>query len=360
MDEYFSPDYVTARRRFREAAAQAGGKMDALGLEARGPNGEDLTIDIAWFGSQTPHRVLVHSSGLHGVEGFAGSAIQLQWLRDGIPTPHTDHAILLVHVLNPWGMAWLRRFNEHNVDLNRNFLGPGEPFNGAPDGYVALNDFLNPATPPSHDFFYARALPLLLRHGMPAMRQAVAGGQYDYPQGLFFGGARVEPGPARFQSYLADRLSGAARITAIDVHTGLGAFGQDCLLVDATEQRSAACHAMQAAFGDPVQRSNSEESVAYKVRGAQESMYFRLFPGAEVYFATQEFGTYRAIAVLAALRAENRWHHYGGGSVRHPTKVRLREVFGPDRFDWREAVLRRGRQVIRQALLLAFPLQTSS
>lgn len=27
----------------------------------------------------------------------------------------------MVHVLNPYGMAWLRRVNENNVDLNRNF-----------------------------------------------------------------------------------------------------------------------------------------------------------------------------------------------------------------------------------------------
>jgi hypothetical protein len=27
-----------------------------------------------------------------------------------------DAAIVLVHILNPYGMAWLRRFNENNVD----------------------------------------------------------------------------------------------------------------------------------------------------------------------------------------------------------------------------------------------------
>ena len=33
-----------------------------------------------------------------------------------------DVAIVLVHALNPFGFAWRRRWNENNVDLNRNFL----------------------------------------------------------------------------------------------------------------------------------------------------------------------------------------------------------------------------------------------
>ena len=57
----------------------------------------------------------MHSSGLHGIEGIAGSAIQLFWLQQSIPLLPKDRAIILVHVLNPYGMAWLRRFNEDNV-----------------------------------------------------------------------------------------------------------------------------------------------------------------------------------------------------------------------------------------------------
>lgn len=39
----------------------------------------DSTCSLA--GSRTPKRVIFHSSGVHGVEGYAGSAIQLQFLR---------------------------------------------------------------------------------------------------------------------------------------------------------------------------------------------------------------------------------------------------------------------------------------
>jgi|SRR4051812_46049557 hypothetical protein len=118
-EQHFSKDYTTARQRFREAVATSEARLDSLTLAVKGPNGEDLTIDIGWFGSPKPRRVFVHSSGLHGVEAFAGSAIQLQWLKEGMPSVPDDAAIVLVHALNPYGMAWFRRFNENNVDLNR-------------------------------------------------------------------------------------------------------------------------------------------------------------------------------------------------------------------------------------------------
>src|SRR6266567_3145741 len=120
-EKFFCTDYFGARNRFRELVRTVGGRLETISIDAKGPKGEDLSIDIAWFGVATPRRVLLHSSGLHGVEGFAGSAIQLQLLND-LPAIPEDAALIVVHVLNPYGMAWLRRFNENNVDLNRNFL----------------------------------------------------------------------------------------------------------------------------------------------------------------------------------------------------------------------------------------------
>ena len=91
-------------------------------------------------------------------------------------------------------------------------------------------------------------------------------------------------------------------------------------------------------------------------RGAQDALYFRMFPAAQIYFAVQEFGTRHPLSVLVALRAENRCHHYGaaGAPEIHRTKRRLLEVFCPSDKRWREQVLKRGREVIGQALALAF------
>jgi hypothetical protein len=349
----FSPDYVTARRSFRAAVKARGGRLDSLALTARGPAGGDLAIDIGWFGAANPRRVLVHSSGLHGVEAFAGSAIQLQWLEGGIPGFSEDAAIVLAHVLNPYGLAWLRRFNENNVDLNRNFLGLEELYAGAPEAYRKLDAFLNPATPPFRDLFFPRAAGLVLRYGMRTLQQAVAGGQYEFPKGLFYGGARLEQGPAKFQEYIAERLAGAERIVAIDIHTGLGRFGDDRLLVDASPKSTCVNQTMRAAFGEKVELLDTR-GIAHQARGAQHNMYYCLFPKAQVHFATQEFGTYKPVRILQALRAENRWHHYGGGTMDHPAKTALREAFNPDDTSWRNLILQRGQEVIHRGLTMAF------
>ena len=342
-DKFFSPDYFTARDRFRAMTTTAGGRLETISLDAKGPNGEGLGMDIAWFGATNPRRALLHSSGLHGVEGFAGSAIQLQLLND-LPELPEDAALIVVHVLNPWGMAWLRRFNENNVDLNRNFV-PDQAYAGAPPTYAGLDSFLNPQSPPASDLFTLKAGWLILRQGMPALKQAVVGGQYEYPKGLFFGGKRLEQGPEKYKTFLTHGLASAERIIAIDVHTGLGKYGEDTLLVEEEEY-----DALRSMFGERVAPSNPEKSVAYRIRGALDTMLPRAMPKAKILAVTQEFGTYSPTKVLHALREENRWHHYGAGTLDHPAKQTLKETFYPKDDTWRESVLNRGKKLLAQGL----------
>jgi len=350
---YFAPDFQTAQQRFRAAVAARGGALDSLPLAAAGPDGAPLSIDIAWFGAQFPRRVLVHSSGLHGVEGYAGSAIQLQWLEEGLPALADDAAIVIAHMLNPYGAAWLRRVNENNVDLNRNFRAAG-PKHGEPArDYAALDALLNPRSPPRRDFFYGRAAALVLRHGMAKLRAVVVAGQTVNPRGLFYAGRSLEPGPAAYQAHLASRLARAEQITAIDVHTGLGRHGEDTLIVNPATAHAQANATMRGIYGARVAPADGHDST-YHADGSQQEMYGHVFSHANVHFATQEFGTLPPLRVLAALREENRWHHYGGGTLDHPAKRRLLAVFCPPSERWREQVLRRGREVAAQACGLAF------
>ena len=332
----FLSSYFPARSAFRELVEVAGGRLDVLPLDSTGPNGEKLGIDIASFGSRTPGRVVLHSSGLHGVEGFAGSAIQIQTLRD-LPTISRDSALVLAHVLNPFGMSWLRRTNQNNVDLNRNALGD-ESYSGVAEGYSQLNSFLNPARAPSRDFFALKAGLLVLRYGMPALRQAVAGGQYEYPKGLFFGGKQKEQELKRYEEFLSERFSSAHEVVAIDVHTGLGKYGRDTLLADPRDVET-----LSKIFGRQVTSSEPEAGPGYRTRGGLDTLISRAVPTAEVLFVTQEFGTYGPVRNLHALREENRWHHYGHGSQDHPTKRALKDAFNPDDESWRESVMRQGR-----------------
>jgi hypothetical protein len=341
---YFSADYHIARTRFRDRVRAAGGRLEALPIDARGPDGATLSIDVGWLGAERPRRVVLHSSGIHGVEGFVGSAIQLRAL-EAPPRLEGDDALVLVHFLNPFGGAWLRRVNEENVDLNRNFLDPGELYAGAPVGYRALDPLLNPPGPPGWDFFYGRAIWEVARHGMTALKQSAAGGQYEFPRGLFFGGRRRQQGPERYEAFLRERLGGATRVIVIDVHTGVGAYGDELLLAEQGEYEAA-----RRAFGDRVTLAEPDRSAAYRVRGGYEQLLPRVFPRATVHFVAQEFGTYGPLHVVKALRDENRWHHHGDGSLTHPAKAALREAFAPADDAWRRAVLDRGQALLEQAV----------
>ena len=68
-----------------------------------------------------------------------------------------------------------------------------------------------------------------------------------------------------------------------------------------------------------------------------------------------EFGTYPSPVVLAAMRTENRAHHYARSdrAVMRRAQRNLLEVFCPAAPLWRESVLRRGVRVIERALRAA-------
>ena len=123
IDDYFSASYSDARANFLSACLDAGQRVKSYRNPNKGPIGESLFMDVTWVGPEAARRVVVVTSATHGVEGFAGSGIQVGLLRDAnAPQPGEDTAILIVHAVNPYGFAWLRRVNEDNVDLNRNFV----------------------------------------------------------------------------------------------------------------------------------------------------------------------------------------------------------------------------------------------
>jgi len=353
--DLFSPDFSTAQKRFRNAAHCAGARIHSLPLGINVERGGPLEIDIAWLGPQQPIRALIHVCGIHGVEGFAGSAVQLALL-DQPPALPADCALILVHILNPYGMAHLRRANEHNVDLNRNFFFDTTGWRGARDGYAALDGFLNPPSPPSRtDFFHGRLLLAWARLSKNAVNQAVAGGQYHFPKGIFYGGNGLETGPQRYCDWLTGHLLGVQKLFVIDVHCGIGVYGRQSLFLSSP---AVAAGELSRALRLPVvTREQATNIMGYAHEGGHGGIYGQLLPAAVAISLTQEFGTYSGLRLLRALRAENQHHHYGDGSLSHWSKLQLKRMFCPEDPTWRSQVVTQGCELVRQALpwLDAYP-----
>lgn len=347
----FDDSYASSRDAFCQALAAAGGRHERLTLGGHDPGGAPLSIDLGLLGDPAAERWVLHFSGVHGIEGFVGSAIQQRILEQWRTPPGV--AVLLVHAVNPFGMAWLRRWNEHNVDLNRNFLAPGEKYVGAHVHYAALDGLINPPSPPTWlDTFYLEAAWQILCHGFNPLKQALAEGQYEYPRGLFFGGRELEPGPAALFARLGELLRPARRAVVIDVHTGLGPWGVDSLLVD-EPAGSPVYRELRAAFGERIEVSEFD-GTAYRARGTLLTGLVAHFSAIEWRCVCQEFGTYSGLAMLKALRDENRVHHYGDpADLNHPAKIHLRESFVPAHRQWREGVLERGAALFGAACELA-------
>ena len=347
--DYFSKSYELARSRFIAAACGAGARIDDLHLDVKGPAGAPLAIEIAWFGLENASRVVIHSSGIHGVEGFAGSAVQLALLNSDLNIP-ADGAVIFVHCLNPYGMAWLRRANEHNVDLNRNFVVESSDRTGVADTYCQLDGLLNPTRlAAGPDLFYPRAARCVLKYGMPALRQAIAEGQYEFPEGLFYGGKEFEKGPLLYLGWLSLQLKAVRRVFAIDVHTGLGKWGDEALFLQSGSDQPDEAARLGAELGMPLV-SDAAAHGAYNIRGMLSDVFTMLDPAPDWTFILQEFGTYPALRVLNALRLENYWYHHGHSGPEHWSRQRLKNMLAPENRKWRAAVVERGVSLCKRVM----------
>ena len=137
-----------SRDRFRARLASLTPRWPASRLTSLPlPSAPDLTTDILRADALSARqRLIVLSSGLHGIEGYLGSAILELFFDEYLARldPQTT-GILLIHAINPWGMKHWKRTNPANVDLNRNFIETEfaslRNFNV---DYSALSAFLNP------------------------------------------------------------------------------------------------------------------------------------------------------------------------------------------------------------------------
>ena len=343
---YFSPDYFTARSRWRSAAIRLGCRLESHAIEALSPTDKTLTIDISIYGSPLAHKTMVISSGLHGVEGLLGSAVQLALLEQHFTTTKlsSDVAVVMIHMLNPFGCAWYRRWNEDNIDLNRNFLVGDEVYNGAPPAYSLLDSFLNPQSPPPRfEPFLLKSLGLISKYGMSTLKNTLPVGQYEFPQGLFFGGKEKSQTQRILAAHLRRWLGLSKQVFHLDLHSGLGKWG-DYQLFTKLISDSPRCQLLSTYFNrDKMVTIDSEASV-YQPRGSLDNWCQASFPDLTYDFLLAEFGTYSMLRVLKALRAENRAHWWGKVADRsdRDAKQELLEVFVPRSPKWRKLVLQQG------------------
>lgn len=349
----FPTDYVSARQQFSRAveALPSPVYFKSLPYDGQGPHGEPLSTELVWLGDQQAGKVLVLLSAVHGVEGFTGSAIQVDLLRrfaSGEVRLPDGVAVVMVHAVNPWGFAWCRRVDEQGIDINRNFVD----FNHVPDnpGYRALATAL---IPPEGDWQAAQRVLDAYRqqHGQFAYEVAASGGQYEFPGGLFYGGSGPSQARRNMEWLLGQWDWSQREVAVIDLHTGLGPYGHGELICDHPLQTEGLFTARRW-YGDSVTVSEEGNSCSVPKLGLLDYAWHAVM-GPNSCYVTLEYGTYPITGLLQTLREDHAlnppgpydWHDPARAAVRQ----RLRRHFYPAEPRWQTLVLLRARQVIQMA-----------
>jgi hypothetical protein len=353
VSDYFSGTFAEAREKFLVAAQAARARLSAYTLpDHRGPGNEQLTVDVATLGPGDPDAVLLLISATHGVEGFCGSGCQVGYLADqlyGALPPRTG--AILIHALNPYGFAWLRRVNEDNIDLNRNFQDFSRPL---PDSsaYEAIHDWL---VPEDWDGSGRRAADAALQQyikerGMAALQAAVSGGQYTRLTGLFYGGTSPSWSNTTLRRILEDQFPPTAKkLAVLDFHTGLGpaGYGEPIYVGPLDDGFERA----KKWYGPEVTSTEKGTAASAVVTGALPDAFRGLALSVQVTFLALEYGTRPILDVLAALRADHWLHAIPDRQtpLREPIKRQIRDAFYVDTPEWKAAVYGRAADFVWRA-----------
>ncbi len=344
-----STSYADAQSAFLAAAAGANARVESFPHPLTGIDGEALAVDVAEVGPVDAENVVVVVSGTHGVEGYLGSALQRHHLESG-RDPETV-TVIFVHALNPYGFSWMRRVNEDNVDLNRNFIDWAQPLPENP-GYADLASDLVP-TSWSEDAQIQANTSLgaaLAEMGLEQFQQVVSGGQYTHDTGVFYGGLGPTWSNRWLHSFVASHLAAAKRVAIIDLHTGLGPWSHGELISSAEPEGSTLKR--QRAWWDGVTALHDGSSVSAEIAGDWLGSISTGIPNAEVTGIAIEYGTVDPITVLQSLRADAVLHGHGDPKGPEAEAIRnlVRAAFLDDDPAWLEACWPRYESVVGSAV----------
>lgn len=352
-DPFFAVRYQDAREQWLDAAERVSDSSSiwSIAHPLSGPDGKPLATDCAWIGPADATRVIVVISGTHGVEGYVGNAIQRQLLaqlQNGKQRLPKHCALLCLHALTPWGMAWYRRCDEHGIDLNRNFVDFDHP--PCNEDYPSVQACLRAGDLQARLAALARLRDAL---GQRPFEIAVSGGQYDDPQAPFYGGRFASHGRKVVEQLIERHALFARTLHVLDLHSGLGPRGEGELICDHPPGSAGLCASM-ACFGTQVTSPVEGNSSSVPKFGLLDyTWHAGMNPSS--FFLTLEFGTDSTEQLFACLEIDHRYwaeQRPSGFDDRRWSAVRtaMLEHFCPADRHWRSRVLRRAEAVFQQLI----------
>ncbi len=313
---------------------------------------ESLYIDNIYLPSKGEKtNLIVLTTGVHGIEGYIGATMIEVFLMDILPYINTENTgVLIVANVNPYGMKNYRRYNENNVDLNRNFIENWDDFDRSSNKeYPKVESFLQPTGKMGNAFwhevgFYAKLAKEAIFTGADTISDALLTGQYEYPEGVYYGGDGDEISTTYLKGVFSDCLDGEyENIVHIDVHSGYGPR-YNMVIFNSVQDPTTEAEAIDMYGYNYIIAQDSEEF--YITFGDTTDYFYRLAKSKnsdkELLSTCFEFGTvgdgfFDSILSLKYTVDENRQHWYPTDNAITAEMVRQNymELFYPTEKEWR-------------------------
>ena len=354
----YSDSFRTTYEQTREGVRNLIANLQAQGVDVKTEShavnaSDDLYIDTFYLPATGDHtNLIVLTTGVHGMEGYIGSVMLDVFFGDVYPTLDTENTgILVVANVNPYGMKYYRRYNESNVDLNRNFILDWDNFDlSSNKEYPKVKEFLGPEGKIGNALwheagFYLSLAKTAITDGADTVSDALLTGQYEYPQGVYYGGKGDEASTVYLKDVFGKCLdSNYENIVHIDIHSGYGPR-YNMVIFNSVYETMNEAESVEAYGYDYIIAYDSESF--YATTGDTTDFFYRLADqkGAEadLYSTCFEFGTigdafFDTILSLKYTVDENRNHWYptSNATSAEVVKQTYQELYYPTETAWRQ------------------------
>jgi len=351
---YFNETYDECRNHFiKNSLLQniLSDSADAGSFKIPSETDTNLFVDWSYFPAKSKkEKLLVINSGLHGIEGYTGSAIQSFFIQNHLQNIPSSMGVLLIHGINAYGFKYHRKVTENNIDLNRNCVISKEDFNTENKGYGEITDLIMPQKPVDfsdmdNQLFFFRSMLNVAEKTMPVIKQATLQGQYEYRNGFYYGGKEYEPQIKSLQPLLTQIFTEYPVVLNIDLHTGYGERGNMHLFINKPEDTTV-LHAVETIFeGEKFDWGCTENF--YTIKGCYVEWANNLAPSSLCIPMALEFGTLNSqdimgsVKSLQAMVAENQGKHNGYKTKddEQQAKYMFNELYYPSSNVWRTQVI---------------------
>lgn len=364
--KYFRESYDESRRAFITEGARLTKKYKGVihtSFNVPSKSDNNLTVDMLYLPAQKIRKnIIIISSGVHGVEGYAGSAVQRMIMAELIKDENlANTGYLFIHSMNPYGFKYNRRVTENNVDMNRNSSIDNELYKTVNEGYPAVSDLINPVGKvdtgsPGNIFFEQKSIIKIISASMPVLRQAILQGQYQFPKGVYYGGAEPEPQIKSIAPFIKKFTAGYSLVMNIDLHTGYGERGTLHLFPNPVKDLKIRSMMEKIFEGNRIDWADTGDF--YTVTGDFTGYLEKLLPGVVFIPMAFEYGTLDSQTTVGSIKSlhitllENQGFNYGYKSEEEKIKVQknFKDMYFPSSPAWRTKVISDSRIIMSDIL----------